>query len=179
WDLGGDDFSSFNTDVAIWNVASPGAPIASASLASPGSSTVASASASGTWRSAPITPVVLPAGNTYRIAGDGFESGGDLWMNDLDSHGLSVSPLISLTDASQFFRASTSLSGVDFPDELFISPSDALIGNVSFEATPVPEPASFALALLAAGLGIGLRQTTARILVTLENGQVVCLTFDK
>lgn len=145
WDSGGDDFASFDADVAIWNVANPGTPVVAGAITTAGSPTRTSASSSlGTWRVVDVPDTLLMSGATYRLAADGF-FGSDYGRTT------SLTPLlngITLSSPNPGVESSPSGSWVPGP-EYPNSAGTSIWATASFTYTAytpaVPEPSSMLL----------------------------------
>lgn len=139
WDSGGDDFVSFDADVAIWDVANPGAPVVAGAIAAAGSPTVSSASASlGTWRVVDVPDTPLFSGVTYRLAADGF-AGVDYGRATAITPLLNGITLSSPNPGVESAPASSWAPGIEYPNLA----SPFIWATASFTYTAVPEPGSF------------------------------------
>lgn len=130
-------------DVGIWN--SSGSLLASATVDT-SDSIVGPPAVDGAFRYEPITPLLLPAGQTFTIGGTAFVPNGlDLWEKDLAP--LASDPSISILSPSSVFAnpATNTLVEPTTTDD-----TNAFAGPnflISTGPSPVPEPGSLALLL--------------------------------
>jgi hypothetical protein len=151
WDYLGNDFQTFNADVAIWDVANPGSPLVSGSITAAGAP-IEPTQLPGTslWRSIDVPDTQLTAGTVYRIAGDGFGGSADYYPAKVTMALDSI--LYQGTYRGQFgvqLSEPAPTPGVDYPYIVDNSPATYPIAPVSFMF--VPEPSSGLLMALAFG----------------------------
>ncbi|MCA9257875.1 MAG: hypothetical protein KDA61_01690 [Planctomycetales bacterium] len=152
WDSGGDDFGTFDADVAIWDVANPSAPVVAGSITTAGSPTQPSASPSlGVWRVVDVPDTILTGGATYRLAADGFLDSdyGRATNLTLLLNGITLS---SPNPGVQSLPESSWAPGPEYPNEV----DPAIWATASFTYTAVPEPGAFWLVgLVCVGAKVG------------------------
>jgi hypothetical protein len=127
--------------VGLWDTATQ-ALLASVTV-TPFSPTVLSAQGTGVWYMGNISDLVIGPG-TYRVAS---------WM-EYNANALSNDKLgIGVTLTSGYIRTDFPSGGFAYPNLTFGAEAIRATASTSnYEATPIPEPASIALA----GLGLGL-----------------------
>lgn len=152
WDSGGDDFATFDADVAIWDVGNPSTPVVAGAITTAGSPTQPSASSSlGIWRVADVPDTLLLSGVTYRLAADGF-FGSDF------GRGVGITPVlngITLSSPNPGVESSpmsSFVAGPEYPNFAGIE----IWASASFTYTAIPEPGAFWLVgLVAVGALVG------------------------
>jgi hypothetical protein len=138
WDSGGNDFSTFDGDVAIWDVSNPSTPVVAGAITAPGAPTLPSASLHlGVWRVADVPDTLLMSGQTYRLAADGFRDGdvGRLIgvTPVLNGITLTANPGVETVSGSPY------LLGPEYPNA---AGANQIYVTSSFTYTAVPEPGS-------------------------------------
>lgn len=133
FDVGSDGLSTSH-QVGLWNAA--GVLLTQATV------TPASPSTGGFLYAALATPITLPAGNDYYLAG---QISGDSWVYDVGSYTINS----AFTYTGSYF-ASDSPSGLVFPSQSAVADSREYF-NVNLQ-TGVPEPAQSVMILLGLAL---------------------------